>query len=80
MKKKINKKLTLNKKTVANLLDKEQNDIRAGAYNSIKTCRITDGCDTVHQICTDPILCVCSALCTIPCPLTFGYECDTYYC
>ena len=71
--KKFNKKLSLRKETIANLKGKELDAVRGG-QETIDTCAMTNGCPT-DFLCTDPKMGECSAVCTLPCPVTTVIPC-----
>ena len=73
--KKMTKKLTLRKETVANLRGDELKAVRGG-IDTIDTCYFSKGCATDFALCTDPLICVCSNACTMVCPFTLGPECE----
>ncbi len=77
--KKLKKKLTLRKETVANLRSDELRALRGG-IDTIDTCYISKICATNEPLCTDPQMCVCSRICTMMCPFTMGPECETDFC
>ena len=73
--KKINVRLTLNKKTVANLNTQDMHSLRGGV-ESYDSCAFTREweCPTDFT-CTDPKMCECTWTCTMPCPVTLVIAC-----
>ena len=65
--KKFNKKLGLNKKTIADLNEPDMQSLRGGTQ-SYDTCGFTRiwECPTDFT-CTHPVMCKCTCLCTMPC-------------
>lgn len=76
--KKANKKLVLNKNTVANLANKDMSYLKGGAQ-TIDTCRDSFRCDTIFFDCTG-LICECTFLCTMTCPPTLDIACQTAWC
>lgn len=73
-KKDLNKRLVLNKETVADLAKNEMNGLHAG-NGTYESCYISLTCNTEFLLCTDPILCVCTKNCTRTCPATWQEWC-----
>jgi hypothetical protein len=68
-----NKKLVLNKKTVAHLNGDDMDSI-LGGFNTYDSCAITNDCPTI-ALCTGDN-CQCTFRCTWPCPISV-VDCDT---
>ena len=68
-----NKKLVLNKKTVAHLNVNDMDSLHGGFW-SYNSCAVTNDCQT-DVACTGDH-CECTFACTIPCPISIA-GCDT---
>lgn len=72
--KKLNKKLSLNKTTIADIGNNVMSAARGGVATD-NSCYITERCNTEFDTCTDPQLCQCTNMCTVLCPATWQIDC-----
>ena len=76
--KKVNKKLTFSKSTIADLNSKEVNDVRGGGTGgqncSMKTCFLTE-CDTCIDTCPNSCFDTCINTCDYTCYHGAGTAC-----